>query len=383
MGNEKTYTRYDDIGRSIGKSKYNPDTGRLTNYDSYGHETGYSEPDSFFRERTNHYNSEGKKIGYSTPGITATRFHYDNNGNEIGLGHGADDYFNDSAGNKIKSTLDPSFFHDRKKDFEQSEGYSPYSGMSPPPYGVKSNARPPNEAQNMEQPVNTNNDSRGLLWLIVIGVIINFIVQNWIYIVTILSICIVCAIVCYIIWLNSYKPGLKIFFTILVSMILVCLSFYFIPLIRDGYVEQNQFNIIIGTIINFIVQNWIYIVTILGIGVVCAIICYIFWLNSYKPKWKIFYTILVSVSLICLSLLFIPLFKNTDNNNPNNNVMNESLLNSNQNSTNNIDERININYFDDEIIFLFVFTGIMFIFLIIAIVLIIRYDPDRKKFGNN
>jgi len=73
-----------------------------------------------------------------------------------------------------------------------------------------------------------------ILWFIIVGVIINFIVKNWIYIVTISSICILCAIICYIIKLKSYKPGWKIFCTILISIILICFSLYFIPLIKDG-----------------------------------------------------------------------------------------------------------------------------------------------------
>jgi hypothetical protein len=57
-----------------------------------------------------------------------------------------------------------------------------------------------------------------LLGLVIIGAIVNFIVENWVYIVTILGITIICIVVCYFIWKRAENPGIKIFFIILLTI---------------------------------------------------------------------------------------------------------------------------------------------------------------------
>ena len=76
----------------------------------------------------------------------------------------------------------------------------------------------------------------GIGWLILLGIggfilykIGQFIEAHWVSIVTVLGICVVCAIVCIIIGVTSKKPGLKTLFTILTSVGLIVAVLYFGP----------------------------------------------------------------------------------------------------------------------------------------------------------
>jgi len=73
-----------------------------------------------------------------------------------------------------------------------------------------------------------------VIGLFVIIAIVNFIAENWIYIVSILGIIISCIIVCCIINDKYNKPELRIFVTILISLGLICSVFYIVPKVKNG-----------------------------------------------------------------------------------------------------------------------------------------------------
>jgi len=72
------------------------------------------------------------------------------------------------------------------------------------------------------------------LGLFIIITVINFIIENWIYIVCILCITIACIIVCCIIYNKYNKPGLKILITILISLGLICSVFFIVPNVKNA-----------------------------------------------------------------------------------------------------------------------------------------------------
>ncbi|MDR2447087.1 MAG: SH3 domain-containing protein [Treponema sp.] len=81
----------------------------------------------------------------------------------------------------------------------------------------------------------------GVLALVILGAIVQFITENWVYIVIVLGVAIVCVIVCFVIYAHAYNPGLKIFFAILVSLALIAGVIYFGPKIAEGsYANRNS-----------------------------------------------------------------------------------------------------------------------------------------------
>jgi hypothetical protein len=80
-----------------------------------------------------------------------------------------------------------------------------------------------------------------ILFLVILYAIYNFIVENWVYIVIVLGIAVVCVITCLIIYANANKPGLKIFLAILTSISLIIGVLCFGPRIQNGVVPaKNQ-----------------------------------------------------------------------------------------------------------------------------------------------
>jgi hypothetical protein len=74
----------------------------------------------------------------------------------------------------------------------------------------------------------------------VLSIVVAFIKENWVTIVAIFTICVVCAITCAIIRKIAKEPGLKVFFTILDSIGLICAALFFNPARIDAKVYKDQ-----------------------------------------------------------------------------------------------------------------------------------------------
>ena len=66
---------------------------------------------------------------------------------------------------------------------------------------------------------------------------------------------------------------------------------------------------IIGQIFQWVSENWIYIVIILGIAIVSTIVCFVIHVKSQSPGSKIFITIVASIGLIIGVIYFGPKIK--------------------------------------------------------------------------
>ncbi|MDR0289745.1 MAG: SH3 domain-containing protein [Treponema sp.] len=83
---------------------------------------------------------------------------------------------------------------------------------------------------------------------------------------------------------------------------------------------------IVYKVIQFIAENWITIVTILGTCIVCAIACIIIQKKAQKPGLKTFFAIVTSIGLMCAVLFFVPTKKDRASTNLEQNNLEASVL---------------------------------------------------------
>jgi hypothetical protein len=136
----------------------------------------------------------------------------------------------------------------------------------------------------------------GLVVLGIVGFIVyHFIKTHWVTIITVLGICVICAITCIIIKMKARTSGLKVPFVILSSIGLIVAAIY---------CGTPRLTLLWQDIAKFFKANQITIVTIIGICIVCAIACSVIREKTKKPGLKTFFVILISIGLVVSVLYF-------------------------------------------------------------------------------